>query len=108
VLFIFPVKLFYRFEFLKSGDQDSFYVLLFIHVLLTFKGINACFAGIYYGLNGIINVLIDFKGISELKDCWIDLINIFLAAGRAWKFISIIDFTVLRNLFLLEKRQSKR
>ena len=55
-------------------------------------------------VDGIIIVLIYFKGISELKDRRIDLINIFHAAGRTWEFISIIAITVLQNLFLLEKR----
>jgi len=34
--------------------------------LLIFSGINACFAGIFFGLHGSISVLIDFKGVNEI------------------------------------------
>ena len=44
----------------SSMNQD-FHVLLFINSLLTFSGINACFAGIFYGPNGISHSLLIFK-----------------------------------------------
>jgi hypothetical protein len=44
-----------------------FHALLFINSLLIFSGINACFAGIFYGSHGITHIFLIFTGVRELK-----------------------------------------
>ena len=71
-----------------------FHVLLFINSLLIFSGINACFAGIFYGSHGITHSLLIFIGIRELKVRQIDYNIIF-----GWWFIPIMAISSVINLF---------
>jgi hypothetical protein len=57
-------------------------VLLFINSLHIFSGINACFAGIFYGSDGINHPILIFIGIRELKVRQIDHNIIFPACCR--------------------------
>ncbi len=77
-------------------------MLLFINSLLIFSGINACFAGIFYGSYGIRQIEQIYTLVSDLYQSWLfHWLGDFIS--QRYKKIIHIKYLILSQSFAGEK-----